>query len=76
MITQTGSIRQNPDGTWSQKMGIHAVTNKQNLYGTGDKIIWDPESVDLGEYSLVYDTNVKYYAVTSTSAFLYDLPPA
>jgi len=68
MITQTGSIRQNPDGTWSQKMSRGKVTNLDSE----SKLIWDPEEVDIPGNT--YETNFAYFAVTSSTEYLQTLP--
>lgn len=64
-------FRQNADGSWSQKMGDNKVTNKKGYDGSGT-IIWDPQIV-VNEDSN-YEKEVRYFAVTSSTAYMYDLP--
>ena len=62
MITQTGSIRQNPDGTWSHKMHRVHVTNKFEFEGTSS-IIWNPTNISaIGGFP--YEEDTYFFAVS------------
>ena len=61
-------FRQNPDGTWSQKMSSEEVTNLDSESNS----IWDPESVDIPGNT--YETTFAYFSVTSSAEYLQILP--
>jgi len=63
MITQTGSIRQNPDGTWSHTTQFVSVSC---LDASGD-VIWDPQAANHDyndDRTTYYNQFVCYLAIT------------
>ena len=59
--------RQNPDGSWSHKLGSDPVTNVD----ADDEIIWNPKDANRRYDGANYSTFIDYYAVSPLN-LMYD----